>query len=541
MKRTFLYPALLTLVILSELNAQEWHRVYFPSRSNWSRQAYESYDKGYILGVGFNSGGVPTKGMIIKTDINGEMLWYKTISYLNDATDIWDVNQTYDNGIILTGTTGEQTNQHNPLIMKLNRCAELEWCRIYNTPNPNDEWGQSVWQIPGGYIALIHAYGEDPLHERMWLYRLDDLGNLIWKQLYGQSSMDIKNEQGKALYVTSDYHFIISGFCYYPDPGNPTSQLLRPFIIKTDSTGALEWELPWSIINGENFYGMSYYSVLDNQGALYTAGRHIVISGTSPSDKPCLIKTDSNGNELSYSDIFPLSKMGAAGTISWFSDSTMALSYAWTDTLTPAQDGTIGVVRCSGNGDILIDKPILINPYMFGDAVTTFDNKLLLVGGFKEGIGTWHTHAYKLNSNLEYDSVYSQPLVYDSLCPHAIPSDTIPLGCLLVGAEELTEEPEHTEMLVYPNPVSGILHVVLPRQLKTSEKSTLFNITTFRSQWKSVDLEVYNLFGERVFSRQVGFVEKEIALDASNWQKGMYVIRLVYNDKTVNTVKVIKN
>jgi len=540
MKRTCLYFALLTLVILNELNAQEWHWIYFPNRSNGFGGVYESYDKGYVLGGEFLSAGVPTQGMIIKTDINGEMLWYKTVSFLNDATFLRDINQTYDGGIILTGATGEQTNQHNPFIMKLNNCAEFEWCRIYNTPNPNDESGKSIWPIPGGYIALIQAYGDDPIHERIWLYRLDNEGNLIWKQLYGQSSAEIKNGESQNLYITPDYHFIITGYCYFPDPGNPTPSYLRPFIIKIDSAGALEWELPWSIINGENFFGMSYFSVPDNQGTIYTASRHIVIGGSSPGDKPCLIKTDSNGNELSYSDIFPLSKMGSSATINWFADSTIAISYAWTDTLTPAQDGTVGVVKCNRNGEILIDKPILINSYMFGDAVTTYDNKLLLVGGFKDGIGTWHTHAYKLNSNLEYDTIYTQPFVYDSLCPHPIPSDTIPLGCLLVGTEEHAEPAEQTEMLVYPNPATDILHIMLPNQLKTTEKSIHFNITTFRSRWNRVDLEGYDLFGRKVFSRPVPFDEKEIEVDVSGWEAGMYLMRLVYNNYTVCTVKVVK-
>ncbi|MDP1624098.1 MAG: T9SS type A sorting domain-containing protein [Bacteroidales bacterium] len=522
---------------MTGLNAQEWPKIYFPNRSTWVRGVFESYDKGYILGGVFVTGVYPVRGMIIKTDINGVMLWYKTVSNVNDATYIFDINQTYDNGMILTGFTGEQTNQHNPFIMKLNKCSELEWCHIYNTPNPNDESGMSIWPIPGGYIALIQAYGEDPMYERMWLYRLDNDGNLIWKQLYGQSNVNITNADGYNLYLTPDYHFIISGDCYYPDPGNPGSHL-RPFIIKTDSTGALDWELPWSIINGENFYGESYYSVTDNQGTIYTASRHIVTGGSNAGDKPCLIKTDSGGNELSYNDVFPLSKMGTFGTINWFADSSMALSYFQTDTLTTSYEGTVGVVKCNRNGDILIDKPILINPYLFSDALTTFDNKLLLVGSFKNALYT--TQAYKLNSILNYDSIYTQPFVYDSLCPHPIPSDTIPLGCALVGSEEHTDQAERTEMLVYPNPVSEILHVVLPDQLKTFEKSNHFNITTFRSKWNSVDLEVYNLFGERIFSRQVPFDEKAVELNVSSWQKGMYLIRLVFNNRTVCTVKVIK-
>jgi hypothetical protein len=519
--------------------AQEWHRIYFSNKSTIVSSVFESYDKGYVLGGDFESGGIPSQGMIIKSNINGEMIWYKTVSYLNDYTSIVDINETYEQGFILTGITGEQTNQHNPFIMKLNSCAEPEWCRIYNTPNPNDEWGESIWQIPGGYVALFLAYGEDPVNERIWMYRLDNSGDLIWKQVYAQSDTAIIDELSVKMFLTPDYHFIINGNCYYPNPGSPLPIILRPFIIKTDSAGALEWELPWAIVSGQNYYGESNNSVTDNHGMIYSSGRHIIIGGANPGDKPCMIKTDANGNEINYTDLFPNSEMGTTYTISMFVDSTLAIGYFWTDTINMSYEGNVGVVKCDRSGSILKNKIMFVSQNLFSDEVVTFDNKLLLVGGFWEGL--WQSHAYKLNSNLEYDSVYNHPFVYDSLCPHPILSDTIPLGCMLVGLEEHTDQSESTEMLVYPNPVSEILHVELPDQLKTTGKSNYFNITTFYSRWNSVELEIYNLFGERLYSRQIPFAEKEIGINVSGWQKGMYVIRLVYDNATLGTAKMIKN
>jgi hypothetical protein len=240
-----------------ELNAQQWHRIYFPNKSNGTSSVFEAYDKGYVLGGEFNPSSIPTNGLIIKTNINGEMLWSKTVSSSNDFTSIYDINPTDEQGFILTGFTGEQTDWVNPLIMKLNPCAEHQWCRIFNLPNENPEWGQSIWQIPGGYIALFLAYGEDPANERIWLFRLDDQGDLVWKQVYAQSDTAVIGENGVRMCVTEDYRFIINGHCYYPNPGNPWPKFLRPFIIKTDSSGTLEWELPWWSVNGENFKGES--------------------------------------------------------------------------------------------------------------------------------------------------------------------------------------------------------------------------------------------------------------------------------------------
>jgi hypothetical protein len=41
----------------------------------------------------------------MKTDLNGEMLWYKTLGDYNDGTGVLDVKQTNDNGLIVSGAT----------------------------------------------------------------------------------------------------------------------------------------------------------------------------------------------------------------------------------------------------------------------------------------------------------------------------------------------------------------------------------------------------------------------------------------------------
>ena len=537
MKRVCFFFVLWLLLVYLDVYAQEWHKIYFPDIPTTTNVVLESYDKGYVLGGSFQQGDYPGNGMIIKTSINGEMLWSKTVSSSVDYTSVTAINPTNDHGLILTGITGEQLMWNNPFIMKLNACAEPEWCRIYKTPNENDEWGQSIWQVPGGYIALFLVYGEDPINERIWLYRMDNEGGLIWKQVYAQSDTAIYDELGIMMNLTPDYHVIINGICYYPNPGTTWPQILRPFIIKTDSTGALEWELPWSVVHGENYSGESYNSVSDNQGTIYSSARHIKHDGYNPGDKPTMIKTDLDGHEISYTDFFPESLMGTTYTINWLADSTLVFGFGWTDTI--SSNGTVGVVKCDRSGHILTTKPMFVDQYLFSDAVTTFDNKLLLVGSFWDGI--WRSHAYKLNANLEYDTIYNQPFIYDSLCLHPIKSDTIPLNCIIVGLNDQKEDFGSIQMTVFPNPVIDMLYIKLPEQLKTTEKSNHFNITTFRSKWNNVLLEIYNLNGEQMLSLQVPYSEKEVRINVSQWPNGMYMIRLVYNNNTIGTTKVIKN
>ena len=67
----------------------------------------------------------------------------------------------------------------------------------------------------------------------------------------------------------------------------------------------------------------------------------------------------------------------------------------------------------------------------------------------------------------------------------------------------------------------------------------LFNLTTVYHQWHSAILEIYDLFGRRMFSEEVLQSEKEVAVDVSLWSSGMYVVRLVYNNQTAGSVKII--
>ena len=532
------YPILLLFLfslILCPSNAQDWHQVYFSNRPSVANSVYETYDKGYILGGTFTVNSGPGEGMVIKTDINGELLWYKTIGLPSNGISIKDINRDYDNGYIITGGIQQPNNNYNPFIMKLNVCGEKEWCNIYYTPDLSHEWGRSIRSIPGGYIALLWVYGEDSLNQRICLYRLDTEGELIWKQFYAQSDTAILNETSVKMMVTNDFHYIINGYCYYPNPGAPWPKYLRPFVIKVDNTGALVWELPWSDVNGENYYGQSYMSVVDNSGNIYSSGRHIMLEGPNPGDKPSLIKTDNAGNEVLYSNLLPLTDLGLTHTINWFTDSTLALGAGWV--YTSGGGDSVGVFKTDREGNVLDNKWIFNSSNTFRDGETTFDNKLLLVGGFWQNI--WRSHAFKLNSNLEYDSVYTTPLVYDSLCPYPIPSDTIYPDCLIVGIDDPFVKTDKNRLKVYPNPASTILHIEIPTYLKTTNQIRTFTVATIHYQWNQTRLEIYNLFGQLMIRKEIPAGKKLVDVDISGWKEGLYVVKLIYGKEGVGNAKVL--
>jgi hypothetical protein len=76
--------------------------------------------------------------------------------------------------------------------------------------------------------------------------------------------------------------------------------------------------------------------------------------------------------------------------------------------------------------------------YALISTARTFDNKYITVGTNQNEIGRFVIYAFKLNSDMEYDTIYNAPFTYDSLCPYGITSDTTDLDCdLLVNIDEV--------------------------------------------------------------------------------------------------------
>jgi len=206
--------------------------------------------------------------------------------------------------------------------------------------------------------------------------------------------------------------------------------------------------------------------------------------------------------------------------------------------MTPGGEGQNGVFKVDRNGNFLDSVNIQQTVYCFSDAIIDKDNKLFLVQP-KSSSGFWRTYVWKLNSDLEYDTLYTYPYVYDSLCPHPIASDTIPLDCVIVGLDEPFQNPETGKLKIYPNPAKEKLHIVIPDQIKTQTNSPVFNLTTVYHQWCSAVIEIYDLFGRKMFSKKVLQADKELEIDVSAWPRWMFVVRLVYNTQTVGSEKIV--
>ena len=273
---------------------QVWTKTYDLSSAD-SEGAYTSKqtsDGGYIItGVaGFDNGPFTTNSgcMLIKTDINGDMMWDKIYNFSSIiySAEALDVQQTSDGGYIMTGIGLAMNAPPNQpvadlLLIKTDVNGNMVWFKTYPTLA---DFGESVLQTSdGGYIVagtscVSNQYGD------VFLMKTDSLGNMMWNQTYNLASGGSDINAGYSVQQTIDGGYVVCGITYI-------NSIFNAFLIKTDSNGNQQW----SQIYGGN--GTDRLSTVQQ-----TSDTGFVLCGYSPSLTNgdwdiWLVKTDSNGNQ----------------------------------------------------------------------------------------------------------------------------------------------------------------------------------------------------------------------------------------------------
>jgi len=525
------------LLVAFDTIAQEWIR-YFNGDTNFvGDRIVEYYDNGYLVTGDKETSGIHTDGWLCKTDINGFVLWEK--SFQNSSISLtFNSLTTLENGDITLVGRQFVNGYHDPIIVKLNACGEKQWCKTYDAIAQYG-FGYDIITLPeGGYIALFINWVHPQENKSVWLFRLDEEGEIIWQQYFPQDTIFYSSNVSRII-LLPDTTIVLTGRSFTTDPGQITSAWLRPLIVKVDIEGNSLFELSWG--RSDHFIGDGFASVTDKNGNIYTAGYHSRISQPY-GDTPCLLKTSYYGNEVFYKDLVDSTKSGGAGTIAWFQDSTLLLNGTWTG-LNPEDTSMSSVFKTDTLGNILLQKDLLEFSRAFRDCYSTFDNKVVFIDHFVLNYPYWQTVMIKLNSDLEYDSIYATPFNYDSLCPYPIVSDTIPLDdCeVIVDLDDPIEHPEKTRLHVYPNPASQKITIEMPQYLVRETGSHGRTATTIYHQWKEVRFDVFDLFGRLIYRKVILKHEKTVELDVSTWPGGMYVARVVFMNEVAGSVKFVVN
>lgn len=128
------------------------------------------------------------------------------------------------------------------------------WARRYG--DIYNDSGASVRQTSdGGFIIAGYTSelvtGSRPLYYDVWLLKTDDLGDVMWDNTFGGAG----NDYGHSVQETSDGGFIVAG-----DTGSFGAGGWDAYLVKTDSTGNLQWESTFGGTSNEHAYDVAQTS-----------------------------------------------------------------------------------------------------------------------------------------------------------------------------------------------------------------------------------------------------------------------------------------
>jgi hypothetical protein len=440
-----------------------WERTYgIPNRWEDCYSVISTYDHGFLFAINFladySSGNYLYCTWLLKTDINGFPLWSKYFYNPTFTFEFAYLDEDPNGNIIATGQTCEVSLAGDSFIMLLNSCGEKIWCKRLHFANMNYGW-RVRHHISGNYILYTKHASNVGLIERNQLWKFDTLGEVLFvAQIVPEYNYPgLEEPEVNDFIPTKDNGFLLSGSAYMQDTTVPQQWWrLQHLLVKTDSLGNELWVRPDSL-NLDHVGGLS--AVTEYNDHFYTVGYK---KDLIPRYQPYFAKIAQNGQivlesilhpDTLYSILVGIQRSG----INFFHSSQCF--YSSSD-----QEFT-GIFHTDTNG-VLVNHIINYSGHPnIGTFPISVNNKLLVAGYAPYNysnpldVDAW---AMKVNENLEYDSLYSFPFVYDSLCPFPIPTDTVDCDCdLITGYGEPVPVAERFRVEIYPNPATEKMQIRL--------------------------------------------------------------------------------
>lgn len=217
------------------------------------RDICEASDGGFVI-----AGAQGSSTLIVKTDIDGNIVWSKNYVIGSMLSVPWAIQKTSDNGYIITGQMLAAGYTYDYFLLRLDETGDSLWSKTYN--NEMDDDARAVLETSdGGFIVAGYSVSCDMDFE-IFIVRTDSFGEIIWTNSYGNPD----NTYAYAIEQTDDGYItagkIFSGSEYYSDI----------YAVKINNDGVVQWT---------NSYGNQYNDMA--QSITATADGGFILGGES--------------------------------------------------------------------------------------------------------------------------------------------------------------------------------------------------------------------------------------------------------------------
>jgi hypothetical protein len=542
MKSIILTMILAFLIIHARAQAPNWAWAKGAGSMDWEngrRITNDAFGNAYVMGwfdgpsitfgttILTNHGG--TDIFIAKYDVNGSLIWAKSIGGLDDDYAYGSTSDDSGN-VYITGqygsdsiTFGATTLTNNSFfIVKYDNMGNLQWAHdclgTYSGHSITTDASGNIYatgtftasSITFGTTTLINSNSGD---QDIFIVKYNAMGNVIWAKGIGGTGYDITagstTDAAGNLYVTGGYYspFITIGTTTLTnaDTVTITSDM---FIVKYDSVGNLLWVKGaggTKIDSGRDIN-------TDAFGNLYVTGQFYsptITFGTS-------LLTNVGG--MGYSLAMFIVKYDASGNLIWALCVDDIEGYSSTDV-----NGNLYLTCRSASPTITFGTFTLSNAGYSDIYVVKFDSSGNVVWVQSAG-GTGNDAPYGVSNdvlgNVFVIGNYNSPsLSFGSTALTNMGNYDVFIAKLDASIVDLEKNITDNGISIYPNPTKGI-----------------FTISNTNSSIKSCI--IYNILGEYVFS-QKSDLTKQINLDLSAQAKGIYFVETTDENWNVSNTKII--
>ena len=533
-----LLTLLLGALLISSTYAQKWQTLIgYPGRSDYSMNLEQHYDHGYLIAGNIDEGYDNTHGWLVKTDINGEVLWDKQIALLPDQAITVKTLFDEEGNIYIFGWLLNQNFAHEfPLIVKLNACGEKLWCRQLAIDGYTcGDFRDAIFLDNGDLLCLAYMPEDDMSNNnRILLFRVSSDGDCIWYKGYAthEDHPYYGDPYGATLNQFGN-QYIISGtvFSPYPNAPNPYHVWIRPMFIGISEDFEEEWIVEFGI--ADSLLGKAYGTYQLNDSIYMGFGPNRYIDNGQITENSFVMFYNKDGVETGHQIIDgPEIAQGINQNNIWDVERIDQTKFLCAAGIGEEYQGV-------PFGEMVIDTAGNVYNYEIRENSTgspslnkTFNEKYAISCSHKTPNTNYDIMLYKINQNLEQDTLYPGIYTYDSLCPRTIESGVIDLA----GCDVITSIGEIPTLEEYNKKLQSIPIKASPNPSYTGEILLEMENTGL---YTNMELKVFDVFGKQIHSEKVYPHQGATRIDVSQWPAGMYIVTIFSNGQVRGKCKVV--